>query len=72
MDGGAGRVQLLWFHELKTRYGITFSRRYLYTLEKQNKFPQRVPVGERRVAWVESEIDDWLAEKLAARDKPAT
>jgi prophage regulatory protein len=61
------RVKLLWYRDLKATRGINFSRRYLYTLEKQNKFPRRVPVGDHRVAWVESEIDDFLAGKLAAR-----
>jgi prophage regulatory protein len=61
------RIRLLEFRDLKATRGIAFSRRYLYTLEAQNKFPRRVPMGEHRVAWVESEIDTYLAEKLAAR-----
>jgi prophage regulatory protein len=60
-------VKLLQFRDLKATRGIDFSRRYLYTLEAQKKFPRRVPMGEHRVAWVESEIDTYLAEKLAAR-----
>jgi prophage regulatory protein len=59
--------RLLGFKELKSIYGIDFSRRYLYTLEQQKKFPHRVTMGEHRVAWVESEIGAYVAEKLAAR-----
>jgi prophage regulatory protein len=60
-------IKLLSFRELNTTRGISFSRRYLHTLEAQKKFPARVPLGEHRVAWVAAEIDTWLADKLAAR-----
>jgi hypothetical protein len=29
-------------------------------LERENKFPRRVQVGENRVAWLETEIDAWI------------
>jgi prophage regulatory protein len=47
--------------------GITYTRRHLYTLESERKFPKRVALGENRVGWIESEIDDWLKEKAACR-----
>jgi prophage regulatory protein len=61
------RIKLLLFRDLEATRGIDFSRRYLHTLEAQNKFPRRVKMGEHRVAWVESEIDAYLAEMMAAR-----
>jgi hypothetical protein len=27
-----------------------------------------VPIGENRYAWIESEVDGWLEQKIAARD----
>jgi hypothetical protein len=27
-----------------------------------------VPIGERAVAWVEEEVDAWIAARIAARD----
>jgi prophage regulatory protein len=47
--------------------GIRYSRRHLYTLESERKFPKRVALGENRVGWIESEIDDWIREKAACR-----
>jgi predicted DNA-binding transcriptional regulator AlpA len=60
-------VKLLRYCELSETRGITYSRRHLYTLESERKCPKRVPSGENRVGWVESEIDGWLAEKTAGR-----
>jgi prophage regulatory protein len=60
-------VKLISFAELTTTRGITFSRRHLKRLEDEKKFPQRVVLGENRIGWVITEVDDWLAEKLAGR-----
>jgi prophage regulatory protein len=38
-----------------------------YTLGSKGKFPKRVPLGENRVGWIESEIVDWINEKAARR-----
>jgi prophage regulatory protein len=34
----------------------------------ENKFPKRVKLGMNRIGWVQSEIEDWLAQKLANRN----
>jgi prophage regulatory protein len=60
-------VKLLLYCELNDTRGITYTRRHPYTLESERKFPKRVPLGENRVCWIESEIDNWLAEKAASR-----
>jgi prophage regulatory protein len=60
-------TKLLGFKHLSERRGITFSRRHLQRLEDQKKFPLRVTLGENRIGWVETEIDEWLASKLAER-----
>jgi prophage regulatory protein len=60
-------IRLLRYCELNDTRGIGFSRRHLYTLESENKFPKRVPIGENRVGWIESEIDDWIRAKAACR-----
>jgi hypothetical protein len=33
----------------------------IYRAEKVGKFPARVRIGLRRVAWRESEIEDWFS-----------
>jgi len=60
-------IRLLRYCELSETRGIRYSRRHLYTLETERKFPKRVPLGENRVGWIESEIDEWLNEKAARR-----
>lgn len=50
----------------------TLSRAQIYRLEKDERFPRRVPLGQGRVAWVESEVDQWVAAQVAARDKTPT
>ena len=60
-------TKLLSFAELTTTRGITFSRRHLKRLEDEKKFPLRVVLGENRIGWAVTEVDEWLAEKLAGR-----
>ncbi|EOG5760820.1 helix-turn-helix transcriptional regulator, partial [Vibrio cholerae] len=31
-------------------------------------FPKSVPLGGRAVAWVESEIEEWMESRLSMRD----
>jgi prophage regulatory protein len=62
-------IKLLIFRDLKER-GIPFSYRHLYTLEETGKFPKRVKIGEKRVGWIESEIDTWLEAKANERLQP--
>jgi prophage regulatory protein len=47
--------------------GIPWSGTYLLQLERDGRFPKRVPMGEKTCAWVEDEIDQWIAEAIAAR-----
>lgn len=37
-------------------------------LEQEGKFPKRIQLGARAVGWVESEVADWLARVVAARE----
>lgn len=47
---------------------ITYSRVHLWRLEKAGKFPKRVRLGVGRYAYVASEIDDFIRQKIAERD----
>lgn len=47
------------------------SRSEWYRLISLQRAPQAVPLGERSRAWVESEVQAWIAERIAARDKEA-
>ena len=46
---------------------VPYSEAHIRRLETAGKFPRRVHLGANRVAWVETEIDDWLASKLKER-----
>jgi prophage regulatory protein len=43
-----------------------FSRSAIYKLAARNKFPRPINIGVRAVAWPENEIEQWLAERIAA------
>ena len=46
------------------------SRSGIYDLMKAKKFPRPVPLGEKAVGWLESEIENWIAERVAEREAP--
>lgn len=41
----------------------------IYQLQRMGNFPQSVQISERRVAWVESEVVEWISQRIA--DRPA-
>lgn len=45
----------------------SMSRTMLNRLRDQGRFPAAVPLGERRVAFVRSEVQDWINERIARR-----
>ena len=49
----------------------SMSRSAVYALQKQGEFPKSVSITERRVGFVESEIDDWLKAKIESSRKEA-
>jgi prophage regulatory protein len=42
-------------------------RSAIYQLESEQRFPQRVNIGPRAVAWVASEVQEWLKQRMASR-----
>ncbi|MEI7371899.1 AlpA family transcriptional regulator [Pectobacterium brasiliense] len=40
---------------------------WIYLLMKQGEFPQTVKIGAHSVAWVESEVNDWIAARISQR-----
>jgi prophage regulatory protein len=51
--------------EVKARTGL--SRSTLYAYIRDGRFPAPVSISARCVAWVEGEIDGWIAERIASR-----
>lgn len=51
---------------VKDRTGSSTSD--IYAGMKTGTFPKSVPIGVRTVGWLESEIDQWIEGRVAARD----
>jgi len=47
------------------------SRSLVYKLQAEGKFPRGVKLGAISVAWVESEVQAWCAQRIAERDASA-
>ncbi|WP_171177841.1 AlpA family transcriptional regulator [Ruegeria sp. HKCCD8929] len=47
---------------------VLYSPQHIARLEKAGQFPKRVQLGSNRVGWVESEVLDWLKERILARE----
>ena len=57
------------FLKLKEVMEMTaMSRSNVYKMMSEGRFPQSVSLGPRAVAWVESEVQDWILERIAQRD----
>lgn len=48
--------------EVKRRTG--YSKAWIYRLMSQGKFPSSIKIGTRAIAFVESEIDDWINQRI--------
>jgi len=49
---------------VQARTGL--SRSSLYSLMKLRLFPQSIKISSRAVGWLESDIDDFIASRIAA------
>ena len=43
---------------------VPYSRSTIYLKVARNEFPQPVSLGARAVAWVESEVDKWIDQRI--------
>lgn len=61
--------EFLIYDDLRRR-GVRLSLRQLKRLEDTGRFPKRVRLSWKSVAWVPAEIEEYFAEKLRERDAP--
>lgn len=54
---------LIRFSEVQRRTG--YSKSWIYRLMSYGKFPESVKIGSRAIAFVESEIDEWINQRIA-------
>ena len=66
----AESTRLIRRKEVQAKTGMGASS--IYAEMAKGVFPKPVFISERRVAWVESEINEWIAERIASRTSIAT
>lgn len=47
---------------------VLYSYAHIDRLEHAGLFPKRLRLGQQRVGWLESEVDDWIKTKLDKRN----
>ena len=60
---------VLSYDDLRTKKGIPYSRTHIKRLINEGKFPKPIKLSDWRRAFVEEEIDAWIAERIAERDE---
>ncbi|ENL4825599.1 AlpA family transcriptional regulator [Salmonella enterica subsp. enterica serovar Teko] len=53
---------LIRLSEVQRRTG--YSKAWLYRLMSEGKFPSSVKIGSRAIAFVESEVDEWINQRI--------
>lgn len=48
---------------------VRLSRAQIWRLRRMGKFPVPVPISDRRIVFLNSEIDAWMRERIAARNQ---
>ncbi len=61
------QTALIRRHEVERLTGMSRSR--IYDLMDKGEFPTNVRLGPMSVAWLESEIHEWIAARIAASRK---
>ena len=62
---GAPVMRLIRLREVMRMTGL--ARSTIYKVMKEGTFPSSVPLQSRAVAWVESEVQEWIGARLRAR-----
>jgi prophage regulatory protein len=57
--------RLLTREDLAAR-GIHFGKTHLRKMWQRGEFPAPIRLTERKLAWVEAEVERWIADKIAA------
>ena len=64
------QLRMLRLPEVTAKVGL--KRTAIYAGIAAGRFPRPVQVGPRAVAWIESELESYLAKRIAERDKAHT
>jgi prophage regulatory protein len=59
-------MNILRLPEVRQRTGRSRSR--IYADAQAGKFPKPINIGPRAIGWIQSEVDDWIAARIAERE----
>lgn len=62
------RPKLLTAAQVEERIGKKTSTLYAWRSRKRRDVPQPIRVGGRSLAWIESEVDEWIDRQIKERD----
>ena len=57
-------LRLIRRKEVQAKTGLGASS--IYAMMKQGEFPKAITLSKRRVAWIESDVDQWISERIAS------
>ncbi|EOZ4792127.1 AlpA family transcriptional regulator [Pseudomonas aeruginosa] len=63
-------MRLIRLKEVMRLTGL--GRSTVYKVMKEGSFPGSVALGDKAVAWVESEVQEWILARLRERDGQAS
>jgi prophage regulatory protein len=58
-------MRVLRYEQLKHK--VPLSKPHIDRMEADGKFPKRIQLGPKSVAWIEDEVDEWLRQLVAAQ-----
>ncbi|KJI54258.1 AlpA family transcriptional regulator [Enterobacter kobei] len=61
---------LIRLSEVQRRTG--YSKAWIYRLMADKRFPTSIKIGSRAIAFIESEVDEWINERIEASRKGAS
>ncbi|ENX10893.1 helix-turn-helix transcriptional regulator [Acinetobacter variabilis] len=56
-------IRLIRRKEVQQKTGLGASS--IYALMKKDEFPKPITLSTRRVAWIESDIEKWILERIS-------
>ncbi len=59
-------MRIMRLPEVEAKTGLR--KTAIYGLIGKGAFPRQISLTANQVGWVESEIDDWILSRMAARD----
>ena len=66
-ESKTGAIRILRLPEVCQVTGL--KRAMIYRLQQRNSFPQSVKITDHAVGWVDAEVQAWVAQRIAARQR---